>query len=289
MRSALFVPGDSERKQTKALDSDADALFLDLEDSVALDAKRATRAQVADFLATATHTRPALWVRINALDSGLADDDLAAIVRHAPAGIVLPKAEHGNDVTDLDARLRVHEAEAGLPDGGIAITAIVTETAIGVLNTGTYYRASRRLFAMTWGAEDLSADLGTLRQRDEHGRYTDVFRHARTQCLIGAIAAGAAPLDTVFPNFGDMEAFEAECAEAAADGFTGKMAIHPAQVPVINAAFTPSAAVLERAQAIVAAFAKSDEAGVIAVDGEMLDKPHLKKAEQLLARAARYT
>lgn len=286
MRSALFVPGDSARKQEKALGSGADALFLDLEDSVALSAKEAARAQISNFLKQAPKAAPALWVRINALDTDMADDDLAATMGSRLAGIVLPKAQHGTDVTKLDAMLRVHEAKAGLPDGQISIIAIVTETAKGVINAGTYDGASHRLSGMTWGAEDLAADIGTTRQRNESGDYTAIFQHARNQCLFGAVSAGVAPMDTVFPNFQDLSALETECRDAAADGFTGKMAIHPAQVPVINAAFTPSETALAWAKSVVTAFAEAgNDTGVLSLNGEMLDQPHLRKAQSLLARA----
>jgi citrate lyase subunit beta/citryl-CoA lyase len=286
MRSALFVPGDSARKQEKALESGADALFLDLEDSVALSAKDAGRKQVAEFLASAPAGGPELWVRVNALDTDMTDLDLAAAIAPNVAGIVLPKAEHGNDVTRLDTMMRVHEAKAGLTDGNIAIIAIVTETARGVVNAGTYSDANRRLQALTWGAEDLAADIGTTRQRDENGQYTSIFQHARCQCLFGAVAASVAPLDTVFPNFRDMDGLKTECLNAAADGFTGKMAIHPGQVPTINAAFTPTEEALAWAKAVVDAFAEAGEnAGVLSLNGEMLDRPHLRKAQGLIARS----
>ncbi|MEL6505407.1 MAG: CoA ester lyase [Pseudomonadota bacterium] len=289
MRSALFVPGDSERKLAKGLTSGADVLFIDLEDSVALENKPKAREITADFLKKhKTHQDgPALHVRINALDTGLAENDLAAIVPHTPVGIVLPKAEHGTQVAQLSTMLGGEEAKAHLNEGDISITAIITETARGVLNAGTYNRASPRLQAVSWGAEDLSADLGAMRRRHEDGRYTDVFRHARVQTLLGAVAAGVQPLDTVYPDFRDETGFERECREAMLDGFTGKMAIHPAQVPIINAVFTPSLDDVAKAQAIVDAFNAAGNPGVLAVNGEMLDKPHLRKAKRLLERAGR--
>ena len=202
-----------------------------------------------------------------------------------PDGIMLPKSNSGQDVQQLSAKLRVHEAENGLPDGGIKILPIITETAAGVLAAATYAEASARLAGLTWGAEDLSAAIGARAARDENGRYTDVFRLARTMTILAAGAAEVAAIDTVFPNFRDMAAFEAECTEAERDGFTGKMAIHPAQVPVINAAFTPSAEAVQRSQAIVAAFAAAGNPGVVGIDGKMYDRPHLRLAERLLARA----
>ncbi len=286
IRSALFVPADSERKLAKGLASEADALFIDLEDSVAHDGKADARAIAAEFLGSAPPKAPTLFVRVNAFDTGMTDDDLAAIMPGAPAGIVLPKSANGADVQRLDAMLRVHELENGIEDGATKTIAIVTETAAAVFGAGTYAGSSDRLTAMTWGAEDLAADVGTLRQRDDHGHYTDLFRFARTQCLLGATSAGVQAMDTVYPDFRDDTGFKSECAEAAADGFTGKMAIHPAQVPIINAAFTPSADAVQRARAIVEAFEAAGNPGVVSLDGSMLDRPHLRKAQALLTRVA---
>lgn len=285
IRSALFVPGDSERKLAKGMGSGADALFIDLEDSVALDRKPEARKVASDFLQSVQIDRPAPFVRVNAFETGMTDDDLAAVMVGRPAGIVLPKSLNGADVQRLDALLRVHEMEHGIRDGATQVIAIATETASAVFGAGTYGGSSRRLNAMTWGAEDLAADIGTERQRDERGRYTDLFRYARTQCLLGATAAGVQAMDTVYPDFRDEAGFKAECEAAAADGFTGKMAIHPAQVPVINAAFTPSKEAIARAEAVIAAFEEAGNPGVVAVNGAMLDGPHLRKAQALLARA----
>ncbi len=294
MRSWLFVPGDSARKLEKALTSGADGLLIDLEDSVALDNKQAAREITANFLqahgqlsADAVALRPRLFVRVNAFDTELTGDDLTAVMAAAPHGIVLPKSEHGQDVTRLDALLRVHEVDHGLADGSTEIIAIITETAIGTLNAGTYRRSSKRLAAVTWGAEDLSADIGAMRRRNDDGSYRDVFRFARVQTLLGAVAAQVDALDTVYPDFRDEAGFRAECVNAMLDGFVGKMAIHPAQVPVINEVFTPSAEELAKGQAIVDAFAAAGNPGVLGVEGQMLDRPHLRKAEKLLARAAR--
>ena len=286
MRSALFVPGDSERKLIKGIDSGADCLFIDLEDSVALDNKSAARSVTADFLKGHVNDekRPLLYVRVNAFDTGLIEDDLKAVMPLNPDGIVLPKAEHGQDVTHLDARLRVYEIENDIEDGLTDIVPIVTETAIGTLQAGTYNRSSPRLKGLAWGAEDLSTDVGALERRHANGTYRDLFRFARIQTLLGAVAAGVQPLDTVYPDFKNEAGFAKECSEAAIDGFTGKMAIHPAQVAIINEAFTPSKHDIERARAIVDAFEKAGHPGVLAVDGEMLDRPHLQKAINLLER-----
>jgi citrate lyase subunit beta/citryl-CoA lyase len=287
MRSGLFVPGDSEKKLTKGMTCGADALFIDLEDSVALDNKQAARDVAVGFLrdVAAEDRRPALYVRVNAFDTELTDDDLNAIMIAKPDGIVLPKSEHGQDVTRLDALLRVCEAENGIADGSTKIIAIITETAIGLLNAGTYRRSSKRLQAVAWGAEDLSADIGSAR-RHADGTYRDVFRHARVQTLLGAVAAGVEPLDTVYPDFRDDAGLARECREGKLDGFTSKMAIHPAQVPIINEVYTPSDAEIAEAQDIVDAFAAAGNPGVLGHNGQMLDRPHLRKAEKLLQRFA---
>ena len=284
MRSLLFVPGDSEKKLAKGLESGADALIIDLEDSVAAGRKEAARRLTAEVVAGAK-AAPLLYVRVNDLSTGLTDDDLAAVVKAGPAGIMLPKSNSGEDVARLAVRLRVHEAEAGIADGATRILPIITETPAGVLNAGTYAGASERLSGLTWGAEDLSAEIGAAATRDEDGRYTDVFRFARISTILAATAAEVAPIDTVFPNFRDEEAFHRDCLEGARDGFTGRMAIHPVQVPVINAVFTPSPEAVAEARAVVDAFAAAGNPGVVAIDGKMYDRPHLKRAERLLARA----
>ncbi|CAN7628281.1 CoA ester lyase [Mesorhizobium amorphae] len=286
MRSLLFIPGDSEKKLEKGFGAGADVVIVDLEDSVAAASKASARAIAKSFVASQRQqTRSAIYVRVNDLSTGLTDDDLAALVPAKPDGIMLPKSNSGQDVQQLSAKLRVHEAENGLPDGGIKILPIITETAASVLAAATYAGASARLAGLTWGAEDLSAAIGARAARDERGRYTDVFRLARTMTILAAGNAEVAAIDTVFPNFRDMSAFEAECIEAERDGFTGKMAIHPAQVPVINAAFTPSAEAVKHSQAIVEAFAAAGNPGVVGIDGKMVDRPHLRLAERLLSRA----
>ncbi|AZO29886.1 citrate lyase subunit beta/citryl-CoA lyase [Mesorhizobium shonense] len=286
MRSLLFVPGDSERKLEKGFAAGADVVIVDLEDSVAAANKAQARAIAASFIPSKRQqTGSAVYVRVNDLSTGLTDDDLAALVPARPDGVMLPKSNSGQDVQQLAAKLRVHEAENGLPDGSIRILPIITETAAGLLAAASYAGASARLAGLTWGAEDLSAAIGARSARDESGRYTDVFRLARTMTILAAGAAEVAAIDTVFPDFRDMAAFEAECREAERDGFTGKMAIHPAQVPVINAAFTPSAEAVSRSHAIVAAFAAAGNPGVVGIDGKMYDRPHLRLAERLLARA----
>jgi citrate lyase subunit beta/citryl-CoA lyase len=287
MRSLLFVPADSEKKLAKGLDSGADALILDLEDSVSAANKPLARETARGFLAAhaAREDRPLLMVRVNALDTGLTDADLAAIVGARPDAIMLPKSESGRDVAHLDAKLTAQEALAGLPDGRISITVVATETARAIFTLGTYQGASPRLAGLTWGAEDLSADIGAETNRAEDGRHNEPFRLARALCLMGAVAAGAQPIDTVFPAFRDLEGLRRECEEARRDGFTAKMAIHPAQVPVINQVFTPTAEAIAAAEAVVAAFAAQPAAGVVNIGGEMFDRPHLTRAERLLKRA----
>jgi citrate lyase subunit beta/citryl-CoA lyase len=286
LRSLLFVPGDSERKLVRGLEAGADILILDLEDSVSPENKAAARKTAADFI-IAHHgaARSKFYVRVNDLSTGLTDGDLAGVVAARPAGIMLPKANSSADVSQLSTMLRVHEAVYGLDDGGIRIIPIITETAQAVLAAQSHAHADPRLTGLTWGAEDLSAAIGARAARDASGRYTDVFRLARTLTLLAASSAGVAAVDTVFVNFRDEAALKLECEEAERDGFTAKMAIHPAQVPVINAVFTPSPEAIERSRVIVRTFAEAGNPGVIGIDGKMYDRPHLRLAERLLERA----
>lgn len=284
MRSLLFVPGDSERKLAKGLASGADVLIIDLEDSVSLDRKAAAREITASLLMQ-ERSGPRLYVRVNDLSSGLTDDDLGAIMKGAPEGVMLPKSNSADDVARLAVRLRVEEARNGLEDGITRILPIITETPLGVLNAASYARGESRLSGLTWGAEDLSAEIGASETRDANGVYTQVFQHARVTTLLAANAADVAAIDTVFPDFRNEGSFERDSREGARDGFTGRMAIHPAQVPVINEIFTPSPDAVQHAQAVVDAFAVAGNPGVISIDGKMFDRPHLKRAERLLARA----
>ena len=286
MRSLLFVPADSEKKLERGFASGADVVIVDLEDSVAPQNKAHARAIAADFIASMrSDVKATIYVRVNDLGTGMTDDDLRAIIPVGPHGIMLPKSNSGVDVQHLSAKLRVHEAENGLPDGSTRIIPIITETAAGVLATGTYAGASARIAGLTWGAEDLSAAIGARTARDEAGRYADVFRLARAMTILGAAAADTAAIDTVFVNFRDQDALRAECIEAERDGFTAKMAIHPDQVAVINEAFTPTSEAVARAAAVVAAFEEAGNPGVVGIDGKMYDRPHLRLAQRLLARA----
>jgi citrate lyase subunit beta/citryl-CoA lyase len=285
MRSLLFVPGDSPRKLERGLVSGADALILDLEDSVSHARKAEARATTLAFLQAnaASAKRPRLLVRVNALDTGMTDADLDAVVPGRPDAILLPKAEGGASVSHLDAKLAVREAQHGLTDGHVAIYALATETAASLFRAGTYGGASARLKALTWGAEDLSSALGAEANRDADGRFTAPYVFARTLCLAAAAAAGVPALDTVYVDFRDDDGFRREAEEARRDGFVGKLAIHPAQVPIINEVFTPTPEAVAHARAIIAAFAAEPGAGVIAIGGAMYDRPHLVRAERLLA------
>jgi citrate lyase subunit beta/citryl-CoA lyase len=286
LRSYLFVPGDSARKLDKGIQAGADAIIADLEDSVAPSAKEKARQVTAEFLRAARSQaeRPRVFVRVNGLATGLTDADLNGVMPAAPDGIVLPKAVGGVDVSHLGAKLAVREAEFGLDDGITAIVAIATETARSLFALGTFCDASHRLKGMTWGGEDLSVEVGAQTNRLEDGSYTDPYRLARSLTLFGAAAAGVDPIDAVYTNFRDEAGLAAECRAARRDGFAAKMAIHPAQVAVINETFAPSPEMLAHARAVVEAFAREPGAGVVGLDGEMLDRPHLARAERLLAK-----
>jgi citrate lyase subunit beta / citryl-CoA lyase len=287
MRSLLFVPADAPAKLEKGLGCGADAIIVDLEDSVAPERKAAAREQATAFLAAALQhpARPRLLVRINGLSTGLTDADLDAVVAARPDAIMLPKAEGGASIMHADAKLATREALAGLPDGHVKIVAIATETAQSLFVAGTYRAASPRLTALTWGAEDLSADLGAEANRDAEGRFLDPYRLARTLCLAAAAGAEVPALDTVYVDFRNEAGLRRECEEARRHGFQGKMAIHPAQVATINDVFTPKPEAVARAKAIIAAFAAEPGAGVVGIGGVMYDRPHLTKAQRLLARA----
>jgi len=287
MRSLLFVPGDSDRKLAKALSSGADALILDLEDSVALDRKAEARAMIRDFIASAKgqEKRPWLYVRINSLNTDFWSADLEGVMPAGPDGIILPKPRSGEDVHRLSLALDHAEEAAGLKLGSTRIIAITTEVPICVLNMPSFIGSSTRLEGLTWGAEDLSAEIGSTATREPNGALTSPYRLARDLCLFTAVSAGVQPIDTVFIDFRDQDGLRAEAAAAARDGFTGKLAIHPDQVAIINEAFTPSQREIDHARDIIAMFAASPDAGVISLNGRMYDRPHLTRAERVLARA----
>jgi citrate lyase subunit beta/citryl-CoA lyase len=271
-RSWLFVPADSERKITKALDSDADAIIFDLEDSVA-PAQKATARDILKALPKRSNG-PEWWVRVNPLGSEFHKDDLKLIGSAYVHGIVLPKAESGADVTQLAHRT-----------GNIPVHAIVTETAASLFGLLSYRQPNSPLVAMSWGAEDLSAALGASSKYDADGSLSFTYKLARSLCLAGAVAAGVQPIDGVFADFKDDEGLRAEAHTAAREGFTGKLAIHPAQVDIINAAFTPTKDEVRHAEEIVAAFEAHPDAGVLSVGGKMVDRPHLVQARRVLERA----
>jgi citrate lyase subunit beta/citryl-CoA lyase len=271
-RSWLFVPADSEKKVAKAVESEADAIIFDLEDSVAPALKSVARDLLKHL--PARSGGPEWWVRVNPIGSEHHKDDLELIGVADIHGIVLPKAEGGADVVQLAHRT-----------GSIPIHAIVTETAASLFGLLSYRDPKSPLAAMSWGAEDLSAALGASSKYDADGELSFTYRLARSLCLAGAVAAGVQPVDGVFADFRDEEGLRAEAEAARREGFTGKLAIHPAQVAVINAAFTPSAADVGHAEEIVAAFEAHPDAGVLSVGGKMVDRPHLTQARRILERA----
>lgn len=275
LRSLLFVPGDRPDRVEKALGLNADALILDLEDSVALEAKATARQMTAEFLRSDRRGRK-LFVRINPLDSGLMDDDLDALKDAAPDAFILPKAEGGASVEALAVRAP-----------GIPVLPIATETPAAVFELGSYRSVRHLILGLTWGAEDLPAAIGATGSREEDGRYTPPYEMLRSLTLFGAHAAGVEAIETIYPAFRDLDGLAVYARRARRDGFTGMMAIHPEQLPVINAAFTPTAEELAQAQAIVDAFSANPGQGVLNFNGRMIDKPHLKQARRLLGLAER--
>jgi citrate lyase subunit beta/citryl-CoA lyase len=282
-RSWLFVPGDSAEKAEKAAGSGADALILDLEDSVAPPRKAAAREIVARVL-RARRRGVQYWLRINPLNGEFAQDDLALPGDAMPDGIVLPKCESGADVLALSAMLARLETSACWPAEKIKILPIATETARSVFNLGTYGACGPRLAGLTWGAEDLPAAVGATASRNADGTLSDLCRMARALCVAGAAAAEVPAIETVYPDFRDLAGLRAYAVQGPRDGFTGMLAIHPAQVAVINEAMTPTDAERAHALAIIAAFEADPNAGVVAIDGKMIDMPHLKQARRLLGR-----
>lgn len=284
-RSWLFVPGDSDRKLAKAHGTGAHALIIDLEDAVAADRKPVGRALAGEWLREQKN-HPAnsqIWVRINAVDTGLWRDDLAAVVGPALNGVMVPKAAGPEHIALISTELDTLEHARGLIPGHTRIVALVSETARAAATIPAYVHTPlARLAGLTWGAEDLGAELGVARKRDARGRWTDTFRLVRAQTLLVAHAVGAWAIDTLHADFRDEAGLGLVAAEAAADGFAGMLAIHPAQVPIINRAFAPDAAALAAARAIVAAFAANPGAGTLQIDGSMIDQPHLRAARALL-------
>jgi len=296
-RSFLFVPADQDRKLERAMECGADALILDLENAVRPAAKARARAAAAAFLDAHSDlgdqvglgdhvdlgARARLIVRINALGSAEAEDDLNAICPARPDAILLPKALGGTCVIHLDAKLAVREAENGLADGAIGIFALAHERAESLFAAGTFAGASARLRGLSWGVADLMGEIGAHAARGDDGAFLGPFALARHLCLLAAAAAKVQAIDTALDTLHNDAALERECREAWRDGFTGKLAVHPDQVAIINAAMMPSAAQIDQARAIVAAFAAHPQCGALAIDGKMMDAAHLARARRILA------
>jgi citrate lyase subunit beta/citryl-CoA lyase len=280
----LFVPGDSEKKFAKAHDVGADALILDLEDSVSPAKKPGARETVLAMLAQRRTEGPELWVRINPLDTEFVLDDLAAIVKGRPDGIIAPKTNGPDDVRQLGHYLDALEARDGVDPGSIRIIPVATETARAPFTLGDFADAGlTRLLGLTWGAEDISTAIGATTNMAPDGRWALTYRTIRSLCLLAAKAAGVQALETVATDFRDEEALRRSSREAQREGFTGRMAIHPAQVAPINESFTPDTEDVDFARRVVDAFAAQPDAGTVGLDGKMLDIPHLKQAQQVLA------
>ena len=285
-RSMLFVPGDSEKKIVKSEAFAPDAVILDLEDSVAPTNKAAARQIVSDYLISANR-RCALYVRVNPLDTVDALTDLAAIMKARPDGIMLPKARSHNDCVQLSHYLDAFEAQHGTTQGHTRIVPVATEVPEAVFALGDYAMVGARLVGITWGAEDLAAAIGATDNRDERGEWNQPFELTRSLCLFGASAAKVAAIDTLHADYKDEVGLAASSRRARRDGFAGRLAIHPAQVAIINEAFTPSEAEVTHAQEVVALFAANPGVGTLGLGGKMLDMPHLVQAQKILALAKR--
>jgi citrate lyase subunit beta/citryl-CoA lyase len=288
IRSFLFIPADSEKKLGKADASGADAIILDLEDSVAPANKPRAREMARAFLSDRplAGRRYQIWVRINPLDTDMALGDLAAVVSGSPDGIMIPKPEGPADLLQLSHYLDALEIQAGLEPGAIKIVPVASETPGAVFKLGRYAEAGlTRLEAITWGAEDLSAALGASTNLDASGEWAPAYKLARSLSLLAAHAAGVQAIDTLYVDFRNEEGLRASCRAARSEGFTGRLAIHPAQVAIINECFSPSAGEIDHAKRVLAAFAANPDAGTAGLDGKMIDIPHLKQAKRVLAQA----
>jgi citrate lyase subunit beta / citryl-CoA lyase len=285
LRSLLFVPGDSERKLAKSVGIKSDVLILDLEDSVALSQKEAARERVRAYLKSAERAVTQLWVRINPVDLQEAMLDLAAVMDAGPDGIIQPKTRSPDDVIRLSHCLDAFEAQHHLPPGSTKILPVATETPEAIFSLGGFARCGNRLAALTWGAEDLSTAVGAITNKQDDGNWSHPYQLARSLCLFGAHAAGVPAIDTLFADIRDTAGLRAACAAARRDGFSGKIAIHPDQVAVINECFTPSAAEVAHARRIIALFEANPGVGTLAMDGQMLDIPHLRQAQRIAGLA----
>lgn len=284
LRSLLFVPADSERKLNKGLQSAADVLILDLEDAVAPERKPVARTMAAELLASeGGRANAALYVRVNPLNSGMVLQDLAAVVRPGLAGIMLPKTTDVHDIVRLAHYLDALEATSGMAHGQVSIVPVATETPQAMLNMHGFAAGPMpRLAGITWGAEDLSAAIGAVSNRDADGQYSPLYTWAGALCLCAAASAGVVAIDTLYADFRDAEGLAASCSAARRRGYGGRIAIHPDQVDVINAAFTPTEQEVEHARRVVDAFAQQPGAGTLSLDGVMYDMPHLKQARRTL-------
>jgi citrate lyase subunit beta / citryl-CoA lyase len=283
LRSLLFVPGDSDRKFARARECGADALILDLEDSVAVSEKATARAHVAGLIEPAANRAWTCFVRVNALDTGLTLEDLAAVVKPGLDALLIPKVNGVADLERIGHYLDALEAKAGMASGSVKLAIVATETPKAMFALGSYAPAHPRLIALTWGAEDLSAELGATDNKEPDGSWTAPYQLARTHCLFAASAAEVPAIDTVYTDFRDLEGLERDCRRSRRDGFVGRLAIHPDQVAIINRAYTPSEAEVAHARKIVAAFEANPGAGALSLDGKMVDFPHLKAARKTLA------
>lgn len=289
VRSMLFVPADSERKMAKGADCGADALILDLEDAVAPSRTHIAREMALEYLrARRDRSSQQIWVRINPLDTDASLLDLVVVAAGAPDGLVLPKVRSAADVVKLSHYLDALEVRDGVERGSIRIMPVATETPQALFTLNSYEGCSARLAALTWGAEDIAAALGASTNRRPDGEYDSIYQLACALCLAGAHAAGVQPIDTIWPDFKDEPGLLADSQRARQRGFTGKIAIHPAQVAIINAAFTPSEAELAWSRRVVDVFAGKPGLGTVGLDGKMLDMPHLKQAQRVLALAQRF-
>jgi citrate lyase subunit beta/citryl-CoA lyase len=286
-RSIHFVPGGQQKMLEKALTLPADGLILDLEDAVPPDRKAATRPIVREWLARDFGGRER-WIRMNPISTDLARADLAETIAGRPDGYVVPKPRHAGDVREIAQLLDGLEHRHGIAPGSTRLLAIATETPEGLLNIREVAAASPRVVAISWGIEDLGAAMGLPRVRDERGRYLEIPRYARTMCAVAASAAGIDWIDTVYTDIADLDGLRRECDEGVAMGFSGKISIHPSQIEVINAAFTPDTTAVAEARELIALFEEHRARGVYAFrfKGQMVDAPHLTRARKLVERAA---
>ena len=285
-RSLLFAPGDSEKKMLKASNVGADCVILDLEDSVVESRKPIAREMVTEFLKRGGNPEVSYFVRINPLDSGKFLQDLAAVVSAGPAGIVFPKSNGVQEALVIGNYIEVLEVEHGLPTDSVRLLPLVSETPTAIFTMGEYKDGPARMMGLTWGAEDLGAAVGASANLQSNKDWTSPYQMTRALCLFAAHAAKVQAIDTVMADFRDLDRLKVVCNEGRRDGFTGKICIHPAQVEVINEAYSPSSEELDHARAVIKAFAENPEAGTLQIEGKMIDKPHLVLAERVLAFAA---